>query len=296
MEELAEEKAKYEHDIDSLTPATNSAAGEDRCRVSSAAKRPKKGTQNIELWTRLRKLSASQPDSLFKIMQSTDADSDGFLSLKEFMSVLGSLGITVAPKELEAAINSLFPGNSRSVFWLDLLVFLSNLGSDVAPAPSQLEQQGQLMPSIRELRIACMQLNLAPLDFQSHLAKVNSRQQAQAFFGGHLGLSNDWVVAWEELGTSGLLMRIPVSDIAMTESQRTAWWARCTSAVFDNRVELSDGFAIWDESRLMTEDQFQSICFDILGQVLSANDVAFLAAFAWEGNCISGQRVLSLAT
>lgn len=295
MEEIAEEKAKYEQEIDSLKPPTQSTSTDARCKVSSQVKRPKKGKiPNIQLWTRLRKVSAAHPDGLFRVLQSQDSDSDGFLSMSEFAAALRSFEISVAPRELEAAVASIFP-DSRSLFWLDLLVFLDLLGSDVAPAPGQSPMQLQLVPDIRELRIACLQQNLAPDDLQSALANITSRIQAEEFFASRLCLRSDWVNAWEELGSSGLLLQIPISEVAMSESQRNAWWTRCATAVRNNRVELSDGFLIWDESGKMTEEQFQSICLDVLGKDLSNSDVAFLGAFAWEGGCISGQRVLSLA-
>lgn len=295
MEEVLEEKAKYEQEIDTLLPSKQESVDE-RCRVSRQVMRPKKGTvPNIQLWLRLRQAGASHPDGLLRVLQSHDGDNDGYLSMKEFAAAVGSLGLSASAKELEAACSSAFPGNSRALFWLDLLVFLDLLGTDVATAPGQSHLQQQSMPEIRELRVACMQQCVCPEEFQAVVANITSRRQAEEFFGGRLSLGNHWVVACEELGSSGLLFRIPISEVAMTESQQKAWWIRCATSVRNNQVELSDGFVLWDESGRMTEQQFQSICLDILGSDLSDLDVAFLGAFAWEGGAVSGQRVLSLA-
>jgi len=294
MEEISAEKAKYEHDIETLKPAVQPGSGDDRCKVSGHAMRPKKGTiPHIQLWVRLRQAGAAHPDGLFRILLNHDGDGDGILSMTEFSRAVGALGVSASAEELEAAVTVIF--KSRSLRLLDFLVFLDYIGTDFAVVPGESQLQQHLMPEVRGLRVACLQQGLSPQDFQNIVANISARREAEEFFVRRLNLGSDWVVAWEQLGSCGLLLRIPVSEVAMTESQRNAWWARCVIAVRNNRMELSDGFLIWDESGRMTEEQFKSICGDVLGKDLSELDVVFFGAFAAEGGFISGQRVLSLA-
>lgn len=284
-------------------PASPSATPLGRASVSQAAcsgPLPTSRSHAASLLSALRHGAASRAGdgSVFAEFLRRDTDRDGILSNRELAECLAVFGISTSdysPQELQALL-ALAPaelGSTTALRWLDLLVILDR---------SSASQVTARLPPVGPLRAACLRLELFAEDFGPRLCAAVTRPQVEAFFDG-LGLDassvSAWVQAWEAYGADGLLLRLPVSDVAMRQAEFDAWLARCIEAITTHRREsmFKEAMQTWSADMLLKEEQFRMICGDVLGLELSLADIEDLGSYMSRGNegLIDGDAVLRLA-
>lgn len=251
----------------------------------------------------LRRAAASRAgeSSLFAEFLQRDTDNDGLLSMDELAEAMAAVDLGNCTPEDLSSLRDLAPATSSSaqagaggaggVRWLDLLVLLDR-SATTAPLPPAL-------PSVAPLRAACLRSELDAEEFRRGLCESTGRQQAEAFFSG-LGLETSvtemWVAAWETYGPDGLLLRLPMGDVAICQADFDAWFARCVDAVRLHRKDLVDSFQVWRQDMLLQQEQFNTVCLDVLGLQLSQDDIGDLALFVsgGSGGPIDGGAVLKI--
>lgn len=170
--------------------------------------------------------------------------------------------------------------------WLDLLVLLDRLhdaSHRARPSPAlpwnTVDGDPGLLSTdlIRRLRTRCLRQGVDAEDLRESITELKSVASCRAFFTGQLGLREEDVDrlcgVYEIKGSSGLLLRLPLSEAALYRSRRIALLARFERAAIIHKEELADGFGIWGNVQMLTPDQFRTICLDVLVQELSQREV-----------------------
>jgi len=224
--------------------------------------------------------------ALLQHLRSHDRDADGLLSLPQLTAALGAIGYRDPSAELATICGEFaeWADGEQRIRWLDLLLILDRLGSlqGVLPAAAL------PLPNTRRLRAACLRAALTAEELHRRLEGVSSPAEAQALFL-EIGLgagAAEWCAAWQTLGTDGLLLRLPLSDVAMTKASHAGWLARCALAVRLYHKDLLESFSgVWPSQEMqLTEEQFKMVCNDVIGLELSEDDVDDLALFARTGD------------
>jgi hypothetical protein len=317
-----QEKMKLETQARTVAIASQSPINLGRATVSPTALGVQTGTLSGRVASLLNDLchiarSRAGENSLYAEFLRRDADRDGLLSDDELGAALAAVGLTDCSPVHVAALLELAPGSSESgvigppvvgpprggwtskcgLRWLDLLVILDR---------SQATLRRHPLPPFPPLRALCLRAELTVEEFQRSLRSIRSRDQAEAFFqrlassSGLLHFPTDaWVAAWEAYGSDGLLLRLPMGDIAISQVDFDAWFARCTEAVRNNRKELIPSFKVWREDMLLDQEQFNMVCLEVLGLHLSLDDISDLALFisgdaGGHGGLIDGGALLRI--
>jgi len=306
-----QEKMKLETQARTVASASQSPINLGRATVSPTALGIQIGTLSGRVASLLNDLchiarSRAGENSLYAEFLRRDADRDGLLSDDELGAALAAVGLTDCSPVHVAALLELAPGSESGVpakvtkcglRWLDLLVILDR---------SQATLRRHPLPPFPPLQALCLRAELTVEEFQRSLRSIRSRDQAEAFFqrlassSGLLHFPTDaWVTAWEAYGSDGLLLRLPMGDIAINQVDFDAWFARCTEAVRNNRKELIPSFKVWREDMLLDQEQFNMVCLEVLGLHLSLDDISDLALFisgdaGGHGGLIDGGALLRI--
>lgn len=227
-----------------------------------------------------------------------DTAACGLITRDQFYEALGVLGVSLEPKELESLHSELSklsatraatspPSGEVKVRWLDFLVCLARIG------PPQ-GSYSDALPSLGSLRGACFRKKVTCEELRRQLLQPG---QCEAFFRG-LDLGQAEQRAWLELCTSRgpdfLLLRIPLSEVALTESALRGWQNRVASAVRLHRQELEEAFSSWQDSVAPTSEDFESVCMGSLALELSIDDIRDLALEATQaGGKVDGKILLA---
>mmetsp|Transcript_11853 Transcript_11853/g.26276 ORF Transcript_11853/g.26276 Transcript_11853/m.26276 type:complete len:584 (-) Transcript_11853:36-1787(-) len=316
IDDMALRKRQYEEELAASAGADASGAERRALGRASVSQAVLLGplpsaspTEAASLWTLRRAFArCSGPDSLFAQLLRRDEDLDGLVSSRQLAEALGTSGISEAPDEAAAAWLGRLPmspaagsgdsdrsgGAAGAARCLDLLVALDRLGGLTGPSPPA--EGPAPLPDLRPLRAACLRLGLGREELRQRL---QAGGQAEAFFGG-LGLEPAvraaWVRAWRERGgADGLLLRLPLSEVAPSDGERRAWFSRCSSAVHAHLQELEPSFATWRADLVVSEEQCRMVCNDVMPVELSQDDVDDLALWAGGGGEVDGRKVLKLA-
>lgn len=293
IEEMNLSKRRYEDELNSggnapaspqgaASPARGASAALGRASVSQAARSglpPQQGSRARVLLSAIGRAAASRSGdaSLFAEFLRRDTDSDGFLSMGELAQALAAFGLSSFSQQDLTALLDLCPrgdgAQPAQVRWLDLLMFIDRSVAAVRPPA---------LPPVAPLRAACLRSELAVEEFQRRLCATATREQAEAFFAG-LGLESSvtaaWLALWDAHGPDGLLLRLPMGDIAIRKADFDSWFARCVDAVRKHKKDLLDSLTVWREDMMLEPDQFDTICLDVLGLQLSQDDIRDLALF-----------------
>eukprot|EP00930_Biecheleria_cincta_P026080 TRINITY_DN18446_c0_g1_i1.p1 TRINITY_DN18446_c0_g1~~TRINITY_DN18446_c0_g1_i1.p1 ORF type:complete len:629 (-),score=131.25 TRINITY_DN18446_c0_g1_i1:113-1999(-) len=317
-------KAIADGERQSIQIATVKQMNPSYCLVSAAAMHGElpvsEAMQNRTL--SMRRAAARSRDaqsSLFEQLRLHDKDCDGLLSHDELHSAIRAWEeCPVEPAEAVSILIGLLDEETcqSSFSWLDMLASLERYDcshvSNVSPtstpsspsSPSQKLQTAELhlLPPMWPLRAACLRLGVSREELEERLQSLTSANDAQTLFNS-LGLSPtaaaSWLETWRLLGTSRMLLQLPLNEAALQADAYPAWSARCIDAVQKHRKELEDSFKVWNADSMMSEMQFSMACSDVCGLYLSPDDIRDLALFAGgdpdsERASVDGRIVLSI--
>lgn len=236
--------------------------------------------------------------SLFTHLQKLESARTGVLARSSFEAGLQSWpNCPLAVEEATDSLISIMPVPAESIAWLDVLVALECFGSSSSSSAPNL-------PEIRSLRTSCLRKHVGTEKLKDHLLALKSFHQAEHFFGsGCLHLPEPeftkWMRAWQSLGSQILLLHLPLSAATLSAAAMEAWYTRCFDSVRSHRRELVESFTVWRNDMMLTEEQFQMVCLDVLGADLTDEDIADLGLMACQDDStgpekISGDFILKL--
>lgn len=309
LEALELDKQRYEEELSQLDPGMleeEQTECSPRCSVSWAALHGPLRQPSSDSLTRLRAFhraaeQRSGQDALFWHLLAQDQDSDGLVSKAELSQGLCAAGCPFPPDEVVALLLDHLPqhdsDNGPRVHWLDVVIILERLWKLLKPPLSH-----AILPDLRPLRSACFQKSVSSESLHQQISNICTPAQAEKVFH-EIGLNDEqverWVHMWQVHGSLGLLLRLPMSEAAQSESARQAWLCRCSDAIRIHKNEIMEAFTVWRPDMQLTEKQCVLVCNDLLGVELSEEDVDDLVLFAGGGSGgegeVDGAMILRLA-
>jgi len=242
-----------------------------------------------------------------------DRDADGLVTLQEMAKALDAMGCQLGMDDVKL-IAEILPavGGDDRIRWLDFLVVLDRLSGCTTHKPWRPSTiKSDELPDVRALRAACLKVGMTVEDLRRRIqsaASVPTQQQVDALFVQKLQMNqhaaNAWGQFWRVHETRGVLLRLPFSEAAPSEESYRSWLTRCRDAVREYRGELdgtagglaSGAFTCTSADMVMEEFQFKLTTPDVLGAVLSDEDIDDLGLLASiEPNMIDGKMILQLA-
>eukprot|EP00931_Biecheleriopsis_adriatica_P048659 TRINITY_DN28128_c0_g1_i1.p1 TRINITY_DN28128_c0_g1~~TRINITY_DN28128_c0_g1_i1.p1 ORF type:complete len:639 (-),score=144.52 TRINITY_DN28128_c0_g1_i1:86-2002(-) len=241
-------------------------------------------------------------DSLYHSLRESDKDCDGLLSGDELQKALGAWSLCPSqPSEACAVLRTLLPEEAKDkIRWLDLLAAL-----DLLPAPQATPLPAFDAKKLWPMRAACLRHGIGSEELRQQIASVRSWQEMQGLCTSALGLNDsfaaDLVHTWQQHGSHGFLFNLPLNEVTKPAAAIAAWSARCISAVQKHKEELRESFTWMQADMLLSEANFRMMCNDIMGVLLSEEDIADLALVAGgdptaHHATVHGSWVLELAT
>lgn len=182
-------------------------------------------TSPVALWALRRALASGSgtrpaPDgALFVRCLELDPSRSGLISPEQLAAALtDAAGACCAAKDAAAACARLLPEDPMGgIRWLDWLVAFDRIGHLIEPPPP--------LPAPGPLRAACLQARCTSEDLRRRVLEADGRAGAEATFRD-LGLSSadvhSWVEAWWAYGATGLLARLPLSEVDLVRSRKAS--------------------------------------------------------------------------
>jgi len=273
MEELRTKTCLYQEAVTGA-PADESVPL-PRQGVSTSALRGEASASFVELLL-LSQVASTNEGSLFAHFLLVDQDRDGLLSSRDLSQAFGA-HVAVSSREATEFIRKCPTGTQSTedgewrIRWLDLLVLLDRFGSKrVSPVSSG------ALPAVSLLRCACLRAQIGRRQFQQSLLDANTPAQARSWLRG-VGVDENgleqWTAALCAHGPAGLLIRLPMADVALAKDSLVSWRSRCIQALKLHQDDLTESFRTWGEDSQVSHNQFREVCVSVFGKELSVHDV-----------------------
>lgn len=251
---------------------------------------------------------------------------EGWGSLLARMLSPGTPGLQPAPQSNPHFDGAADADRAPSIRWLDLLVLFDRLVQDafvtstsgrgvrntrrssepLGPSAGGGAEGGGLLPRelLARIRSKAVRRNVFAEDIQESLTKFRSLSDVRKFFAETLGLGEADVErlleVWEQTGSGGLLLRIPLSEAGLTKNKKDALIRKFAACVQKHKGELAEGFGIWGNPSRLTPEQFRTVCLDVLAHEMTQREVEDLQelylAPGVEDELIDGKAVLENST